>query len=91
MEFDHVAAGGVFIIIALLVFLFLTSSKSKDGPQSSQAVRIPTRKSQFTLPVPKPDIQHGYEDAAAARLGLTRDSGCIVTISFDIQVSQLLD
>lgn len=45
------------------------------------------RKLHFTLPVAAEDLKLMVkESAVAARLGLTRDDGCVVTISIDSQV-----
>ena len=85
MESEYVIA--IVIVVSLLAtFIFAAFSVKKSGPLN-EVIRTPTRKSCFTLPPLTAESKSDTSrDSIMSRLRLTRDSGCVITISLDSQV-----
>lgn len=91
MEIEHILVIAAVLITTVFIFLCFTAPKAKDGAQPNQTTDIPHRKQHFSLPLSKADVQQQSENMSVInRLGLSRDDGCVITISIDIQVRNLI-
>jgi hypothetical protein len=90
MEVEIIIAIVAVVISVVIVVLFTGSSKSNEVAQLNENSGNVVRKRIFALPAQQTDANRELENVSfCSRLGLTRDDGCVVTISFDIQVGQL--
>lgn len=84
MDVDYAIVFGVLLAtLFFAVFFFSFGTKKKN--QSEETKRATVRKRCFTLP--SRTVDEFAIESVAARLGLVRDNGCVITISFDLKVS----
>ena len=82
MEIEFAIGIAAILMVTYVSFLFLCKIK-----EVTVTTRTPPRKRIFTVPIPDIDPQRKLaNDLIMSRLGLTRDDGCVITISIDKQV-----
>ena len=83
MEFEFAVGIAAILMVTYASFLFFCKIK-----EVTVTNRTPPRKRIFTVPLPDIDPQRKIaNDLVMTRLGLSRDDGCVITISIDKQVS----
>lgn len=88
MEVEWLVGIAALVATAIYTMFFLLSLNVRRNDQSSESNRAPLRKTSFTMPATKLSALKDSEVAAIfSRLRLSRDDGCVITISFDMQVS----
>jgi hypothetical protein len=82
MGIEYAFGIAAILLVTYVSFLFLCKVKEVTVTNKTQP-----RKRIFTVPPPDPDPQRKLaNDLIMSRLGLTRDDGCVITISVDKQV-----
>jgi cbb3-type cytochrome oxidase subunit 3 len=84
MEVDYAIGVAVLFISTLFIAFFIFSFGTKKKSQSEETKRAAVRKRNFTPPSRTAD--EATIESVVARLGLVRDNGCVMTISFDLKV-----
>lgn len=82
MGIEYAFGVAAILLVTYVSFLFLFKVKEVTVTNKNQP-----RKRIFAIPPTDPDPQRKLaNDLIMSRLGLTRDDGCVITISVDKQV-----
>jgi hypothetical protein len=84
MDVDYAIGVAVLFVTTLFIAFFIFSFGTKKISQSEETKRAAVRKRNFTPPSRTAD--EATVESVVARLGLVRDGGCVITISFDLEV-----